>query len=138
MRTLAMLVMAGEADSTGNGRRGALGKGSGSGAIAVAAAAWPLLRGAADSREGWGCCGGGCAFGLAGSDALARGVSTGDEGGIASEAALAGAGCFGFLGLSHRSQRIPRVIAAPHIKHFEAMGQALFRDLTPATYRAAR
>src|SRR6266852_1938505 len=99
MRTLAMLVMAGEADSTGNGSRGALGKGSGSGAIAVAAAAWPLFRGAAVSRGGCGCCGG--AFGLVESDALARGVSTGGEVGITSEeAALAGAGCFGFLGLS--------------------------------------
>jgi hypothetical protein len=129
-----MLVIAGEADSTGNGRRGALGKGSGSGAIAVAAAAWPLFRGATDSREGWGCCVG--AFGFDETGALARGVSTGGEGGMTSVAA--GAGCFGFLGLSHRSQRIPRVIAAPHMKHFEAMGQALFRDLTPATYRAAR
>jgi hypothetical protein len=129
-----MLVIAGEADSTGNGRSGALGKGSGSGAIAVAAAAWPLFRGAEVSRGGCG----GCAFGFAETGALARGASTGGEGGITSDAALAGAGCFGFLGLSHRSQRIPRVIAAPHMKHFEAMGQALLRDLTPATYRAAR
>src|SRR5258708_2368065 len=38
-RTLATLVMAGEADSTGNASNGALGNGSGSGAGAVAAAA---------------------------------------------------------------------------------------------------
>jgi hypothetical protein len=43
------------------------------------------------------------------------------------------ASAFGLRGLSHFSQRIPRVIAAPHMKHFEAMetssGFAILRPL---------
>jgi hypothetical protein len=36
-------------------------------------------------------------------------------------AACADGAGFGLRGLSHFSQRIPREIAAPHMKHFEAM-----------------
>jgi hypothetical protein len=104
MMTLATLVIAGEADSKGNGSSGAFGNGSGSGACAWAAAAEaeaPPERRFDSVLSPTG--GGGGGLIVAGGDAA----------------------CFGLRGLSHFSQRIPRVIAAPHMKHFEAMKGAL-------------
>src|SRR5437660_8083406 len=115
MITFATLVMAGDADSTGNGSSGAFGNGSGSGAGAGAAAvaAPPERRVAVLSLTGAGAGGGGGA----GSGA----------------ASFFGADAFGLRGLSHFSQRIPRAIAAPHMKHFWAIppisGPAILRLL---------
>jgi 3-hydroxybutyryl-CoA dehydrogenase len=109
--TLATLVIAGDADSTGNGSNGAFGNGSGSGAEAVATeAAEPPERRAAPPPSVAG-------FGGAG------GVTGSTEGGGTVADFVAAA--FGLRGLSQRSQRIPRVIAAPHMKHFEAIGRRL-------------
>src|SRR3954447_10931122 len=105
MITFATLVIAGDADSTGNGSSGAFGNGSGSGAGAAAVAAPPERRVAVLSPAGAGAGGGG-----------------GGGGGAASFFA---ADSFGLRGLSHFSQRIPRAIAAPHMKHFWAMNRSL-------------
>jgi hypothetical protein len=104
MITFATLVIAGDADSTGKGSSGAFGNGSGSGAGAVAVAAPP------ERRVSTGC------FGAA--------ADAGSAGGGAGVFAADG---FGFRGVSHRSQRIPRAIAAPHMKHFWAMERSLDR-----------
>ena len=113
MITFATLVIAGEADSTGNGSSGAFGNGSGSGtgAGAAAAAAPPERRVAVLSPAGGG---------------AGRGGGAGDG-----AASFFAAGSFGLRGLSHFSQRIPRAIAAPHMKHFWAMN----RSLGPAILR---
>jgi hypothetical protein len=115
MMTLATLVMAGDDDSTGNGSSGAFGNGSGSGARAAAAEALaPPARRVAELSPN-------DAFRVTTSAAGGGGTTT--AGGSGGSAAGCGAGlaCFGLRGLSHFSQRIPRVIAAPHMKHFEAM-----------------
>src|SRR5438270_1442077 len=104
MITLATLVIAGDDDSTGNGSSGAFGNGSGSGAGAAAVAAPPDLRVAVLSPTGLDAMGGG------------GGAAGGGAG-----ASVFAADCFGLRGLSHFSQRIPRAIAAPHMKHFWAM-----------------
>src|SRR5437763_10135765 len=59
MITLATLVIAGDADSTGNGSSGAFGNGSGSGAGAAAVAAPPERRVAVLSPTGFETTGGG-------------------------------------------------------------------------------
>jgi len=109
MITFATLVIAGDADSTGNGSSGAFGNGSGSGAGAAAVAAPPERRVAVLSPTGGGAGGGGGAASFFAADA------------------------FGLRGLSHFSQRIPRAIAAPHMKHFWAIppisGPAILRLL---------
>jgi hypothetical protein len=138
MMTLATLVIAGDADSTGNGSSGAFGNGSGSGTGTVAAA----VAGPAERRElplsttGFG---GGEAeidSGRAAGSMLdfARGsmldFAKGSTLDFAASSTLDFAvSCFGFRGLSHFSQRIPRVIAAPHMKHLEAIGRAILRPL---------
>src|SRR3954449_7434911 len=109
MITFATLVIAGDADSTGNGSSGAFGNGSGSGAGAAAVAAPPERRVAVLPPTGGGAGGGGGA------------------------ASFFAADSFGLRGLSHFSQRIPRAIAAPHMKHFWAIppisGPAILRLL---------
>src|SRR3954469_16427935 len=114
MITLATLVMAGEEDSTGNASSGALGNGSGSGAGAAAAAvAGPEERRVAVlSPDGFG----------------GAGVGIGGASGGGATLVFA-SGVFGFLGLSHFSQRIPLLIAAPHMKHLEAIERAILRPL---------
>src|SRR5438270_13339299 len=104
MITFATLVIAGDADSTGNGSSGAFGNGSGSGAGAAAVAAPPERRVAVLSPTGFEVTGGG------------GGAAGGGAAGGA--AAVFAADSFGLRGLSHFSQRIPRAIAAPHMKHF--------------------
>jgi hypothetical protein len=111
MITLATLVIAGEADSTGNASSGAFGNGSGSGAGAVAAA----VAGPAERRVA-----------VLSPDGFGGGEMGGAGGG---GAVLAFASAFGFLGLSHFSQRIPLLIAAPHMKHLEAIERAILRPL---------
>jgi len=124
MITFATLVIAGDADSTGNGSSGAFGNGSGSGAGAAAVAAPPERRVAVLSPTG---------FETAGGAAVGAG-----GGGAGTEAAsVFAADCFGLRGLSHFSQRIPRAIAAPHMKHFWAINELWTGDLTPASRAAA-
>jgi hypothetical protein len=139
MMTLATLVIAGDADSTGKGSSGAFGNGSGSGAgSAAAAAAGPADRrvplpspgtlaraGTAISTEGFGREG---RFGNAGGgNATLTDVALGFF-----------SACFGRRGVSHRSQRIPRAIAAPHMKHFEAIEPEPWTAyLTPGSRSAA-
>src|SRR5437763_11824496 len=108
MVTVATRVIAGDADSTGNGSSGAFGNGSGSGAGAAAVAAPPERRVAVLSPTGFDGAGGG------------GGAAGGGAG-----ASVFAADCFGLRGLSHFSQRIPRAIAAPHMKHFWAMNRSL-------------
>jgi hypothetical protein len=124
MITFATLVIAGDDDSTGNGSSGAFGNGSGSGAGAAAVAAPPERRVAVLSPTGFEATGGGA--GGAGGGGAASAVT-----------AVFAAGGFGLRGLSHFSQRIPRVIAAPHMKHFWAMNELWVGDLTPASCAAA-
>src|SRR6185436_14531578 len=105
MSTFATLVIAGEADSNGKGTTGAFGKGSGAMAVAVAAEERPSPR----------------AAGRGGSDAVTGGT------GVVPLSVFV----FGLRGLSHRSQRIPSEIAAPHMKHLEAIrGSPILAQLT--------
>src|ERR1051325_2686322 len=97
--TLATLVIASEADSTGKGTTGAFGNASGATAGAVACAADPSPREA--GRGGREAPGEGPTFGTA----------------VVPLSVFA----FGFRGLSHFSQRMPSEIAAPHMKHLEAI-----------------
>jgi hypothetical protein len=126
MITFATLVIAGEADSTGNGSSGAFGNGSGSGAGAAAVAAPPERRVAVLSPTGFETVGGDATAGGAGAGGAASAVTAGFA-----------AASFGLRGLSHFSQRIPRVIAAPHMKHFWAINELWVADLTPASHSAA-
>src|ERR1700682_1283562 len=113
MSTSATEVIAGEADSTGKGRMGALGNGSRAGAVAARACA------GAEPIDG--------ATGVLAS-AFAGGAA-GGAGGVTGFTEMAG---LPFArGLSHFSQRIPRVIAEPHMKHFEAiLGTSRTADVT--------
>jgi hypothetical protein len=124
MITFATLVIAGEADSTGNGSSGAFGNGSGSGAGAAAVAAPPDRRVAVLSPTGFEVTGGG-------------GGEAGGGGSGGGAISVFAADCFGLRGLSHFSQRIPRAIAAPHMKHFWAMDRIRTGDLTPASRAVA-
>ncbi len=114
MSTSATEVMAGDADSMGNGRMGALGNGSSAGAVASRAwAGEELMEGAA-----------GGAF----TSAFVAGATEG-AGGVTGFTFSAGLPFE--RGLSHFSQRIPRVIAVPHMKHFEAiLGASRTADVT--------
>src|SRR4051795_603685 len=112
MITLATLVIAGDADSTGNGSNGAFGNGSGSGAGAAAVAAPPERRVAVLSPAVFAATGGG-------------GGGAGDRSAGGGVASFFAAVSFGLRGLSHFSQRIPRAIAAPHMKHFWAIDRTL-------------
>lgn len=114
-----MLVIAGEADSTGNGTIGAFGNGSAT--FAACAACAPLDELCAGvARTGVTAGGGGCARGAAGGGVtwvdgrgggVAGRVSPGDDG---FGGGAAGRETSGFLGRSHLSQRKPFVISRPH------------------------
>src|SRR5258708_25114183 len=115
MSTSATEVMAGEADSMGKGRMGALGNGSSAGAVASRAWAGGELVDVAA----------GGAF----TSAFAAGAAAEGAGGVTGFTFSAGLPFE--RGLSHFSQRIPRVIAVPHMKHFEAiLGASRTADVT--------
>jgi len=112
-----MLVIDGDAASTGNGTTGAFGKGSTAGAGAAAGAAADTIG----FCDGLGGAGFGAGAGGFASTFGAGGVGGGATGLNAGMATVFGDSDLGFRGRSHVSHRIPAEISRPHMKHFEAI-----------------